>query len=299
MEDLLAMRDVFMAGLSSVNSDKIPICNPDKFDGSKPEKLDTFEGQCRMVYLGDERKFNTDRKQALFAGSYLDGAPREWWLQELRKTTDEFKDTAANFWNLLRDRFGNPDYVRTIERQLTSLQMKDSDRVNRHIVRFDTLSSQLQWNEASLRSRFELSLNGRLKDDLGRMDPAIMRSLPLMKERLLALDRRYWERQEEIKREKGKSGNSEGGSAPKKPANNQSSSSSSPRPPNKPAASSSSSSAPRSSTDSSGRITQEERKRRLDNKLCLYCGEKGHEVKTCPVSEAKAKKRAAGNGSKN
>ena len=56
---------------------------------------------------------------------------------------------------------------------------------------------------------------------------------------------------------------------------------------------------PRPNTDASGRITAKERKRRMDNKLCLYCGKEGHGVKNCPVSDAKSKKKAAGNSSKN
>jgi hypothetical protein len=304
------LKAAFIAGVASIGSDRIPVRTPDKFDGSKPEKLDAFEGQCRMVFLGDENKYSTPRKQALFAGSYLDGSAYDWWLQELRKSDADFRNTADNFWTLLRDRFGNPDHLRIVERQLTQLQMKDTDQVNRHLVRFDTLANQLEWNEPALRSRFELSLNTRLRDDLGRMDPAIMRSLPTMKERVLAIDRRYWERQDEIKRERGKSGNSDGN--PKKSSNDSSSSgqqssssSSSKKKSGKQSSSSSSSSTPSSSsdqrpaTDSSGRITSEERKRRMDNKLCLYCGKEGHGVKNCPVSEAKAKKKAAGNSSKN
>jgi hypothetical protein len=298
------MTATIVAGFNAASSDRIPVRTPDRFDGTKPEKLDTFEGQCRMVFLGDERKYSTSRKQVLFAGSYLDGAAYDWWLQELRKSDAAFKLVADDFWNILRERFGNPDHLRLVERQLTALVMKDTDRVNRHIVRFDTLSTQLEWNEAALRSRFELSLNTRLKDDLGRMDPSVMRSLSSMKERVLALDRRYWERQDEIRREKGKPertpDNTQG---PKKPqSSSPPSSSSSSRPPNKPAPSSSafsSSTTPKPTTDASGRITAEERKRRMDNKLCLYCGKEGHGVKNCPVSADKAKKKAAGNSPKN
>ena len=287
------MKILFANGLANVGTDKVPVRTPDKFDGSKPEKLEVFKGQCRMVFLGDEKKYNNSRKRALFAGSYLDGSAYDWWLQELRRSDADFRQTADNFWDILRERFGNPDHLRNVERQLTQLQMKDSDRVNRHIVSFDTLANQLEWNEPALRSRFELSLNTRLRDDLGRMDPAVMRSLATMKERVLALDRRYWERQDEVKRDRGKSGDSE--SHPRKSGNNSSSppSSSSANASNSPPSSSS------NQRDSSGRITAEERKRRMDNKLCLYCGEEGHGVRNCPVSEAKAKKRAAANSSKN
>ncbi|KAF9643211.1 hypothetical protein BDM02DRAFT_3192036 [Thelephora ganbajun] len=127
LEGMEFMKSVLVAGLISATADKIPIWNPDRFDGTKLEKLDTFEGQCRMVFLGDERKFNTPQKQALYAGSYLDGAPYEWWLQELRKTDAEFKKMAEDFWNILQDHFRNPNHIHTVEQQLTYLQMKEMD----------------------------------------------------------------------------------------------------------------------------------------------------------------------------
>ena len=43
-----------------------------------------------------------------------------------------------------------------------------------------------------------------------------------------------------------------------------------------------------------GKLTPEECKRRLDNKLCLRCGKTGHMVSDCPQStKPKAKARAA------
>jgi Zinc knuckle len=32
------------------------------------------------------------------------------------------------------------------------------------------------------------------------------------------------------------------------------------------------------------KLTQEEKKRRMENKLCLYCGKPGHIVKECPTA---------------
>lgn len=42
-----------------------------------------------------------------------------------------------------------------------------------------------------------------------------------------------------------------------------------------------------------GKITPEERKRRLDEGLCMYCGVKGHMAKDC-LKLAKANKRSEG-----
>ena len=71
----------------SSDDGKFSVANPDKFDGTKLEKLETFEAQCRSVYLSNERKYADPSCQALFAGSYLEGAAFEWWKGELKKST--------------------------------------------------------------------------------------------------------------------------------------------------------------------------------------------------------------------
>ena len=42
-----------------------------------------------------------------------------------------------------------------------------------------------------------------------------------------------------------------------------------------------------------GKLTPEERQRRLDNNLCLVCGSKDHHARDCPRSSNKVKARAA------
>ena len=291
------------------DNEKFSVANPDKFDGTKPEKLETFEAQCRSVYLSNERKYTDPSRQALFAGSYLEGAAFEWWKGELKKSTADFKASAPQFWINLRNRFGNPEYGRILKERLTFLHMKETDHVNRHITTFENLASQTSWNEEALRSRLYWSLPRRLREDLTYCDPATITTLAGLKTRVLQIDRLHWEHQDEIRREKGRQGHSDGSGGSKKSPRQSSPPSSSPpssSPPshgpprnqNKPTPAPSTFT-PRPNTDASGRITAEERKRRMDNKLCLYCGKEGHGVKNCPVSDAKSKKKAAGNSSKN
>jgi len=308
LEKLVLISEVFRQSVGSTENERFSVANPDKFDGTKPEKLDTFEAQCRSVYLSNERKYAEPSRQALFAGSYLEGTAFEWWKGELKKSSTDFKASAPLFWDNLRSRFGNPEYGRVVEERLTFLQMKETDHVNRHLTTFENLAAQTSWNEEALRSRLYWSIASRLREELGRCDPASFATLPWLKTRLLQIDHRYWERQDEIRREKGRQGHSDKPAGSKKATSTSTSTStttsSSPSPSgppktqNKPA-NSQSSSPPRSNTDASGRITAEERKRRMDNRLCLYCGKEGHGVKNCPVSEAKSKKKAAGNSSKN
>ena len=45
--------------------------------------------------------------------------------------------------------------------------------------------------------------------------------------------------------------------------------------------------------DSQGKLTQQERQRRIDKNLCMFCGGTGHRTDTCPVKAASAKARTA------
>jgi len=240
--------------------------------------------QCRSVYLSNERKYADPSRQTLFAGSYLEGTAFEWWKGELKKSSTDFKASAPLFWDNLRSRFGNPEYGRVVEERLTFLQMKETDHINHHLTTFENLAAQTSWNKEALCSQLYWSVASRLREELGRCDPASFATLPWLKTRLLQIDHRYWERQDELRCEKGRQGHSNKPTGSKKATStsmststttSSSSSSGPPKTQNKPA-NSQLSSPPRSNTDASGQITAEERKRRMDNRLCLYCGNTGY-----------------------
>ena len=236
--------------------------------------------------------------------------PFEWWKGELKKSTADFKASAPMFWINLRNRFRNLEHWRVIEECLTFLQMKETDHVNRYLTTFENLASQTSWNKEALWARLYWSFSHHLREDFGLCDPATISTLSTLKTCVLQIDHHYWECQEEMRRNKGHQGYSNGSGGSKKPPRSpplSSSSSSSPPPPslsrppknqNKPTPAPLSFT-PRPNTDASGRITAEEHKCRMDNKLCLYCGKEGHRVKNCPMSDAKSKRKAAGNSSKN
>jgi ribosomal protein L40E len=113
------------------------------------------------------------------------------------------------------------------------------------------------------------------------------------------IDSRHWERKEEIARDLARtsssskpSGPSKSGSANpssdnKKSAPNKSSTSSSPSTPKRPDLS--------DKLGKDGKLTPAERKRRFDNKLCMFCGFSGHMAKDCRKSGSSASKARAAN----
>ena len=140
-QKFLLTAELLCQSVGSSDDGKFSVSNLDKFDGTKPEKLETFEAQCQSVYLSNEKKYADPSRQALFAGSYLGGAAFEWWKGELKKSTADFKASAPMFWINLRNRFGNPEHWRVIKERLTFLQMKETDHVNRHLTTFENLAS--------------------------------------------------------------------------------------------------------------------------------------------------------------
>ena len=69
---------IFQHTLSSQDTECFSVSNLDKFDGSSLEKLETFEAQCRSVFLSNKRKYSDPTCQAVFTGSYLEGTAFEW-----------------------------------------------------------------------------------------------------------------------------------------------------------------------------------------------------------------------------
>src|ERR1700722_3310531 len=126
--------------------------------------------------------------------------------------------------------------------------------------------------------------------------------------RLMAqsIDGRYWEREEETRRERNTQPSEK---KPDKSSNQQSSSNNSKKDSKNNAKKNQSSNQGGSLSNSEkknpdlsdklskdGKLTQAERTRRFNNNLCLFCGGMGHTAKECPKSSSstmKAKARAA------
>ncbi|KIM56614.1 hypothetical protein SCLCIDRAFT_29444 [Scleroderma citrinum Foug A] len=178
----------------------------------------------------------------------------------------------------LQTTFGPHDPIANAEHQLDHLHMKDTHCVNRYVVDFNQITSQVRgYGDGALRHHF-------YSDSLRTVAQEI--------------DARYWERKEEVahqnktltststntnttskslgKSEKSKS--SMGNSA-------QSSSSSNPTP-KKPGKT------PKLSDKlgKDGKLPSEEHKRRFEQNLCMFCGGSCHKAKECLKSGSWAAK---------
>jgi len=286
------------------SSSRAKVCEPDTFDGTDPKKLRTFLVQCELCFQDRAKAFCLDRAKVTFAQSYLKGMTLEWFEPDLLNSGDladrpRWMDSWVHFVAELQSTFGPHDPIADAEHQLEHLRMKDAHRVTRYIVDFNRLASQVQdYGDGVLRRLFYSGLPDRLKDEIARVGkPLTLHGLRALCQEINA---RYWERKDEISRttktqstssptkssnsgqEKSKTGNpssSANSSGSSKATSNQSSSGSRPDLTNK--------------LGKDRKLTADERKRRLDNNLCMFCGGTGHFADNCPKKTKKAKARAA------
>jgi len=235
----------------------------------------------------------------------------EWFKPDLLNSGDladrpRWMDSWVHFVAELQSTFGPHDPIADAEHQLKHLRMKDAHRVMRYIVDFNPLASQVQdYGDGALRRLFYSGLPDRLKDKIARVGKPL--TLHGLRALCQEIDMCYWEHKDEISRttksqptssttkssnsggnssnsnqEKSKTGNSPSSgnsSGSSKATSNQSLSGSRPDLTNK--------------LGKDGKLTTDERKRHLENNLCMFCRGTGHFVDNCPKKTKKAKARAA------
>jgi len=291
------------------SSSRVKVREPDTFDGTDPKKLRTFLVQCELCFQDRAKAFCQDRARVTFAQSYLKGMTLEWFEPDLLNSGNpadrpRWMDSWVHFVAELQSTFGPHDPVADAEHQLEHLRMKDSYRVTRYIVDFNRLASQVQdYGDGALRRLFYSGLPDRLKDEIARVGKPL--TLNGLRALCQEIDARYWEHKDEISR----TTKTQSTSSPTKPSNSGGNSSNSGQEKSKAGNSSTSASGSSKTTSNQsssgsrpdltnklgkdGKLTADERKRRLENNLCMFCGGTSHFADNCPKKTKKAKARAA------
>ena len=288
---------------------------PDTFDGSDPKKLNNFILLCNLYFRSNPSSYSEDETRVNFALSYLRGTALEYFEPSLVDTDDApvWLFDWVDFVRTLRTQFGPIDPTADAEDGIDNLKMQDNQHIVKYNVEFNRLAIRTGWGDSVLRHRYYSGLAERIKDTMGQTGKPP--TLEAMKTLAHAIDSRHWECLREKSRagrskpeksddkkpddKKGQnSGNNSGSGSGnnsgknKKGNNNRNSNDKS----NKPQSTSGHSSSIADKLGKDGKLTQQERQRRFDNNLCMFCGGPGHTAKECPKSSSsasKAKARAA------
>jgi hypothetical protein len=293
------------------NKQKAKLREPDAFDGSDTRKLRTFLALCQLNFRSLSKAFQDDESKVNYALSYLKGTALEWFEPSITDSDEEelWMSDWDEFVRQLKTNFGPADPVGDAEEGLDALRMRDGQRIAKYNVEFNRLAAVAKWGDAPLRHAYYKGLPDRIKDSLVHVEkPSNLDALRLAAQ---TIDICYWERRSEKNRDQpskpDKNGSSDKSSdnkpANKKPSNGSGGKSSSGNNShNNRQGGNNSSGNQKKGPDLSdklgkdGKLTKEERQRRFDNNLCMFCGQAGHLAKDCPKStssSSKTKARAA------
>jgi retrotransposon gag protein len=193
-------------------------------------------------------------------------------------------DSWSAFVQTLRVQFGPIDPVTDAEDEIDNLKMLDNQHILKYNVEFNRLAVRTGWNNTVLCHRYYSGLAERIKDIICQQGKPP--TLEAMKALAHSIDFRHWERL----RERSCSDNFALHSASDPHAKTISL----PSPEHFSAFSETSASSSKNSAPlpgmlgKDGKLTPQERQRRFDNNLCLFCGGIGHRVNNCPRSLAKS-----------
>jgi hypothetical protein len=259
--------------------ESLKVALPDKYHGDRKE-LETFLLQLGMYYRFNPDKFATTDAMSLWASSYLRGEALKWiepFLSDyfensinpgkMMATTMVIFGSFEGFRREIRRVFGDIDVVRTAERKLLALRQTGS-AIN-YATEFRKYGNQTDWNTAALLSHYTLGLRNSIKLELSRRDP--IDNMNDLIEETIRIDNREYEFQREVRF------------------------SSNHRPrfykPNEKRSRNQGRQISRSqdygdpmeldAMSSRNNLSQDERNRRREQRLCFECGFPGHQARDC------------------
>lgn len=258
---------------------------PPTFDGTKPRECRPFLNHCRINFQTQPSRFRTEQAKVFYTIGYLRGPAFELvapFLDDDRQhTRPAWLDSFAAFATSLNSVFGVIDEAQQAERQLRDLRQTGS--VSQYYTRFFALTPLLDWDDSALRSQFYFGLKPAIKDELTHHErPSTLEELKAL---AIRVDNRLFERLQERRNERDM-GTAVGNRNPRFNAPPLSS---------LPPVSRTTTVEPVpmdidavNTVSPRGPLSPQEKHRRRQLNLCLYCGQPNHMAYACPL---KARRR--------
>lgn len=240
------------------------VAAPEYYSGQR-SKLRTFLTQVTLVVNSQTRRYDTEQSKVLYAGSYLRDVAFQWFQPYVTLDPQPaFMSDFRLFCQEMTKTFGDPDEKGTATRQLFALRQRSS--AASYVADFRRFSTLLDWDNDALCAQFYRGLKDNVKDELARVGkPEMLQDLI---DTAIRIDTRHFERT----LERGDRSSRTGPQGLFSPNQNRASTESEHKPFHLRAT---------ETTTKKGRLTPDEYKRRMDNKLCLYCGSDKHFVRQC------------------
>lgn len=248
---------------------------PEKFDGTR-SKFRGFVNQIRLIIALQSERYPTEESRVGLVGTLLTGQALSWFAPLFEKGSPILSNFDT-FLEAFAEAFSEHDKARWATTKIRSLR-QGTRSASTYASDFRQLACDINWDEAALMSQFYWGLKDTVKDLLLSLpDPQTLNEAI---SQAVKCDNRLFQRCQD-----------QGSWTPSR---------------EQPTRHTSSLSASSPSLDSevtnmqidairAKHLTPEEKKRRMEEGLCLYCGEGGHRVSNCPKkpSQRIVKTRAA------
>jgi hypothetical protein len=176
MEEAQALRDQIAALTVQVQElqSRTPqvrepnIKDPDVFTGNRTD-LENFILQLRLAILGKPSQFRDDTSKVLYAASYMRDSAQNWVKPLLH--TNPLPEVITNFEkfiNALQTVFGDPDEAMAAQRKMSSLKQTNSAAA--YASEFMRLRGLVPWNDEACKYAFYQGLRESVKDELAKLD---------------------------------------------------------------------------------------------------------------------------------
>ena len=246
-----------------------PLARPDRFSG-EVGRCRPFLTQCGLHFELHAGSFPTDRARVAFIITHLSGRAEAWATAEWARDSP-ICYSLSGFTDSLRKIFDSTAPSREAAQTLMALR-QGRRRVADYAIEFRTLAADSGWNSASLFDAFLHGLSASIKDVLIPLD------LPSDLDSLIALairtDNRLVERERDRSRPAAIPPGQRGQTTPFLGV-----------PPQRFGAAAPPSAVEEPMQLGRARLSPEERQRRLREGRCIYCGEPGHFLVSCPVKD--------------
>uniref|UniRef100_A0A8C5DM91 CCHC-type domain-containing protein n=1 Tax=Gouania willdenowi TaxID=441366 RepID=A0A8C5DM91_GOUWI len=238
---------------------------PERYDGDLGS-CTAFLTQCSLVFEQQQLSYATDRSRIAYLINSLTGSARAWG-SAVWESQSALCFSYDAFVLEMQKVFDHPVRGKDAAKRLLSLR-QGSRSVAELAIDFRTLAAVSGWNDEALQGAFQNALTDSIKDEL------VSRDEPESLDHLISLAIKIDNRLRERRREK----------AVKTPPTT-----TAPQHfpievlehPRTPTAN------PEPMQLGRAQLTSEERARRINSRSCLYCGQSGHYISTCPTRPVK------------